>query len=114
MNTPLSREYLLKRGSCCNSNCMNCPYKTNKNMENKRDYKMIYLDDDYAKIKGNCRITNEIYETKKFPIEGWHKYQSGSLVQKAFPHMNADDREFLISRTSPKAWESLFPQKDLV
>ena len=27
MNTPLSREYLLKRGNCCNNNCINCPYK---------------------------------------------------------------------------------------
>ena len=24
---PLSREFLLKRGYCCNNNCKNCPYK---------------------------------------------------------------------------------------
>ena len=24
---PISREYLLKRGTCCNNNCTNCPYK---------------------------------------------------------------------------------------
>ena len=33
MNTPLSRDFLLKRGSCCNSNCINCPYNKNKNMQ---------------------------------------------------------------------------------
>lgn len=25
---PLSKEYLLKRGYCCNNGCKNCPYKT--------------------------------------------------------------------------------------
>ena len=24
---PLSREFLLKRGYCCDNNCKNCPYK---------------------------------------------------------------------------------------
>ena len=24
---PLSREFLLSRGSCCHKNCVNCPYK---------------------------------------------------------------------------------------
>jgi|TARA_R100001086_G_C11731043_1_gene229707 hypothetical protein len=28
---PLSREFLLKRGYCCDNNCKNCPYK-NKNI----------------------------------------------------------------------------------
>ena len=31
---PLSREFLLNRGYCCNNGCTNCPYKT-KIMENK-------------------------------------------------------------------------------
>ena len=26
---PLSREFLIKQGSCCNNNCINCPYKKN-------------------------------------------------------------------------------------
>lgn len=26
MNKPLSRQYLLDRGSCCNNKCINCPY----------------------------------------------------------------------------------------
>jgi hypothetical protein len=33
MNTPLSRDFLLERGSCCNSNCINCPYNKNKTMQ---------------------------------------------------------------------------------
>jgi len=26
MTTPLSREFLLARGFCCNCGCVNCPY----------------------------------------------------------------------------------------
>ena len=28
---PLSREFLLNRGYCCNNGCLNCPYKTKTN-----------------------------------------------------------------------------------
>tara|TARA_Y100001973_G_scaffold66288_1_gene96923 strand:- start:322 stop:444 length:123 start_codon:yes stop_codon:yes gene_type:complete len=27
---PLSREFLLKRGYCCDNKCKKCPYKTTK------------------------------------------------------------------------------------
>ena len=32
---PLSREFLLKRGYCCNNKCKNCPYRKKKGA-NKR------------------------------------------------------------------------------
>ena len=34
---PLSREFLLKRGYCCDNNCKNCPYKTTK-MDKIKNY----------------------------------------------------------------------------
>jgi len=34
---PLSREFLLKRGYCCDNKCKNCPYKTIKNENNKKN-----------------------------------------------------------------------------
>ena len=36
-NKPLSREFLLTRGFCCNNGCTNCPYKT-KPMSNQFFY----------------------------------------------------------------------------
>ncbi|MDD9953699.1 MAG: DUF5522 domain-containing protein [Candidatus Woesearchaeota archaeon] len=27
MTAPLTKEFLLERGYCCGSGCMNCPYK---------------------------------------------------------------------------------------
>jgi len=36
---PLSREYLLNRGHCCDNNCRNCPYKQKKiKMKKKHPY----------------------------------------------------------------------------
>lgn len=32
---PLTKEFLLNQGKCCKNNCKNCPWKRNKNMENK-------------------------------------------------------------------------------
>ena len=29
---PLSKEFLLARGYCCNNNCKNCPYKNKKEL----------------------------------------------------------------------------------
>jgi hypothetical protein len=33
---PLSREFLVKRGSCCSNNCTNCPYTDPKKKGNKK------------------------------------------------------------------------------
>jgi hypothetical protein len=33
---PLSREFLLNRGFCCNNGCLNCPYKM-KSPKSKQD-----------------------------------------------------------------------------
>jgi hypothetical protein len=33
MSKPLSKEFLLKRGSCCDNGCTNCPYKENDHIK---------------------------------------------------------------------------------
>lgn len=35
-------------------------------------------------------------------------WQNGAYVQDAFPHLSADDREFIISGLLPGQWEELF------
>ena len=34
----------------------------------------------------------------------------GALIQDAFPTLNADEREQIISGTHPACWQSLFPK----
>lgn len=38
-------------------------------------------------------------------IDDW---QSGTLIQNAMPHLNADDREFLMTGITPEEWEKTF------
>ena len=35
------------------------------------------------------------------------KYNSGALVQDAFPHLTADQREFIISGATAEEWDNL-------
>lgn len=40
--TPLSRNFLLKRGFCCHNGCKNCPYMTFKDYQDKAVETAIY------------------------------------------------------------------------
>lgn len=45
-------------------------------------------------------------QTRQFD-EGMKKYEAGELTQNAFPFLNPDERELLISGICPKCWESM-------
>lgn len=36
------------------------------------------------------------------------RFLEGEKVQNAFPHLNADQREFLLNGTTPEEWEEVF------
>lgn len=38
-------------------------------------------------------------------IKSW---EDGALIQNAMPHLSEDDREFLISGSTPEEWEEMF------
>jgi len=42
-------------------------------------------------------------------IEAWH---AGQLVQNAFPKLNADEREFLMTGLMPDSWDELTEEED--
>lgn len=44
--------------------------------------------------------------------EQFNKWQSGSYIQDAMPHLSADDREFLISGITPDEWNKAFPEEE--
>jgi hypothetical protein len=45
-------------------------------------------------------------------LEGFKRLQAGALIQDAFPTLDANAREILISGTGPKAWDKLFPPEE--
>lgn len=55
-----------------------------------------------------CKQTAEI----PLPADGLYEYRKGAHVQKAFPDMNADDRERLISGTCPSCWNKMFGEEE--
>lgn len=43
---------------------------------------------------------------------GLRAYRAGAHAQVAFPGLSADDREFLISGTSPEGWDRMFKEDE--
>ena len=39
-------------------------------------------------------------------------YMSGVLVQKAFPQLSAEQREFIMTGITPEEWAKLYPEED--
>ena len=35
-------------------------------------------------------------------------YEGGLLIQNAFPHLSADEREFIKTGVTPEEWEAIF------
>lgn len=40
------------------------------------------------------------------------QWQNGALIQNVMPHLNLDEREFLISGMLPGEWESVFGEEE--
>ena len=57
---------------------------------------------------GPCQVTKVPY-TVEIPSEELYAYRQGAMAQDAFKSLPADEREFLISGTTPAAWFQLFP-----
>jgi hypothetical protein len=56
---------------------------------------------------GKCAITHKPYTTQKIKAEDLFKYNQGELIQKCFPYLSADDREFIMSGLAPEAFDAL-------
>lgn len=57
------------------------------------------------------------WHTRDIPVtieaySAWVRGDDTRFVQDAFPHLSADDREFLVSGTIPEEWDELFPEEE--
>ena len=43
--------------------------------------------------------------------DGKTAYKEGALIQRAFPFLSDDEREFLMSGLTPDMWDDLFTEK---
>lgn len=54
-----------------------------------------------------CTVSGKEYAVT-VPLEAYVSWRNGAVVQRAFPNLTADQREFLISGNTPAEWEQLF------
>lgn len=58
-----------------------------------------------------CKGCGEI-----FPItvtfKQLHDWEQGGLIQEVMPHLTADERELIKTRTCGKCWDKIFADKD--
>jgi hypothetical protein len=69
------------------------------------------LSDGRVTVTGNCFVTGNEHSVN-VPLAGFKKWESGMMIQAAMPGVSAEDREFLISGTSPAGWRQLFGQEE--
>ena len=59
-----------------------------------------------------CNVTKEEYSVS-IPLLAYMTWrQEKKLIQTVFPEMSQEDREFLISGTTPAEWEKMWEEKE--
>lgn len=41
------------------------------------------------------------------------QWENGELIQNVFPHLSADEREFIMTGITPQEWEDTFGEKNV-
>ena len=59
-------------------------------------------------------IFTGIERTVDLPIteDQYERWCNGELVQNAFPQLNADEREFLMTGCTPEEWDEMFGEEE--
>lgn len=58
-------------------------------------------------------LTGRVH-TREVPVteEQLREWERGGLIQDVLPHLSANDREFLISGSTPEEWYETFAPKE--
>lgn len=69
---------------------------------------------DSTKVTATSRLTGRTHTVMlpvaKARIERW--LQGGTLIQDAFPDLDVDQREFLLSGATPEEWGEAFKEEE--
>ena len=76
-------------------------------------HKIEHVDDGFVRVHRSSVITGNVNSmvlpTRQGELEYWE--ESMALVQDVFPHFTPDQREFLISGSTPDEWNELFSEE---
>ena len=70
-------------------------------------HRIIDNNNGTVTIGGNCVFTGEPYSVT-VNKEDYKKFEAGELIQRAFPKVPREEREFIRSGISPKGWTEKF------
>ena len=68
---------------------------------------MVIEAGDEVMVSGPCHVTGKQYSVT-VSRDGYYAWRQGRLIQDALPNVSKEDREFLISGTSPEGWREMF------
>ena len=75
-------------------------------------YTESYEGDNHTyTFTGPCIVTGKPYSVT-VPAKGLYEYHQGAHMQTAFPNLSPEDREFLISGSSPDGWNEMWKEED--
>lgn len=57
--------------------------------------------------KSNTLILEVTFEKFEKSLKKWN---AGTMIQSAFPYLDADEREFILTGISSQDWNNIFPE----
>lgn len=72
------------------------------------EYRLEELEGNRTKLVRRSPFTGKLHETEfDLPFHQFLSYYAGeALIQNAFPTLNADEREFIMTGITPEEWNS--------
>lgn len=75
--------------------------------------KEIRLTDSTMRIVRKSPATGKVnFMVMQITTDQWNAYQEGMLIQRAFPQLNASEREFIMSGYFGTEFEDTFKEED--
>ena len=71
------------------------------------------MSSNTVKVTAECDIDGSVSDmvfamSREDFVSAVARWQSGALIQNAFPNLNKDEREFLITGITPDKWVEIF------
>jgi hypothetical protein len=73
-------------------------------------YTVAYHKDGTADVTRLTNVSKKVHTMRiNMTFEEHRAWQSGAVIQRALPRATPEQREFLLSGTTPEEWAILFP-----
>lgn len=79
--------------------------------DNRCSYTESFEPEHTYTFTGPCIVTGKPYSVTVKAAE-LYAYRRGAFIQDAFKSLSADDREFLMSGSSPEGWKQMWGEEE--